>query len=125
MPDAVIPGRNPAPGYARKPDHIVSLKPAGQRVTVRLGGEVIAETDRAVLCEETGHDPVYYIPMTDPRAALLRPSSTRSHCPFTGDASYWSVSAGGKDARDAAWAHAPPRTGRGLGKGVSIRVDLG
>src|SRR3546814_1567172 len=56
MPDAVIPGRNPAPGYARKPDHIVSLKPAGQRVTVRLGGEVIAETDRAVLCEERSEE---------------------------------------------------------------------
>src|SRR3546814_3428992 len=88
--------------------HIVSLKPAGQRVTVRLGGEVIAETDRAVLCEETGHDPVYYIPMTDTRAALLRPSSTRSHCPLKGDASYWSVSAGGKDARNAAWSYDLP-----------------
>src|SRR3546814_19184279 len=102
MPDAVIPGRNPAPGYARKPDHIVSLQPAGQRVTVRLGGEVIAETDRAVLCEENGHDPVYSIPMTATRAALLRPSSTRSPWPFKGAAHSCSVSAYGMDARAGA-----------------------
>ena len=93
MPDA--PADNPAPGFARKPDHVVAFRPAGKRVTVRLGGEVIAESDRAVLCEETGHGAVYYIPMADTRANLFRPTATRSYCPFKGEASYWSVSAGG------------------------------
>ena len=62
---------------------------------VSPGGEVIAETDKAVLCEETGHGPVYYLPMTDTRAHLFRPTATNSYCPFKGEASYWSVSAGG------------------------------
>ena len=106
MPDA--PADNPAPGFARKPDHVVAFRPAGKRVTVRLGGEVIAESDRAVLCEETGHGAVYYIPMADTRANLFRPTATRSYCPFKGEASYWSVSAGGADARDAAWSYDLP-----------------
>lgn len=108
MPDAAAPRANPAPGYARKPDHVVAIRPAGRRVTVRLGGEVIAESDRALLVEETGHGPVHYIPMTDARAHLFRPTDTRTHCPFKGDASYWSVSAGGKEARDAAWSYDLP-----------------
>jgi len=93
---------NPAPGFTRKPDHAVAFRPAGRRVTVRIGGAVIAETERATLCEETGHGPVYYVPMADTRADLFRPTATRSYCPFKGEASYWSITAGGADARDAA-----------------------
>lgn len=104
----MAPGSNPAPGYARRPEHVVAISPAGRRVTVRLGGEVIAESDRALLVEETGHDPVHYLPMSDIRANLFRPTATRTHCPFKGDASYWSVTAGGKDARDAAWSYDLP-----------------
>ena len=105
---AVVTKTNPAPGYARKPDHVVAFRPAGKRVTVTLGGEVIAERDRALLCEETGHDPVYYLPMTDTRASLFRPTDTRSYCPFKGNASYWSVTAGGASKRNVAWSYDQP-----------------
>ncbi|NQW10276.1 MAG: DUF427 domain-containing protein [Alphaproteobacteria bacterium] len=105
MPDA---GSNPAPGFARKPDHAMSFAPSGQHIVVKLGGEIIAETDRALLCEESGHGPVHYIPMTDTRADLFRPTATHTHCPFKGDASYWSITAGGKEARDAAWSYDLP-----------------
>jgi len=104
MPDAA----NPAPGFARRPDHTVVFRPAGQRVTVRLGGEIIADSDCALLCEETGREPVPYLPMTDTRADLFRPTATRSYCPFKGEASYWSVTAGGREARDAAWSYDLP-----------------
>ncbi len=110
---------NPAPGFARKPDHVVAFRPAGKRVTVRFGGQVIAETDKAVLCEETGHGPVYYVPMTDTRAHLFRPTATRSYCPFKGEASYWSVSAGGTDGRDVAWSYDLP-----YDEAVAIRGHL-
>ena len=106
MPDA--PADNPAPGFARKPDHVVAFRPAGKRVTVRLGGEVIAESDRAVLCEGTGHGAVYYIPMADTRANLFRPTAPRSYCPFKGEASYWSLTAGGRTAENAVWSYETP-----------------
>ena len=99
---------NPAPGFARKPDHVVAFRPAGKRVTVRLGGEVIAESDKAVLCEDAGHGPVHYLPMSDTRANLFRPTATRSYCPFKGEASYWSISAGGVDGTDVAWSYDLP-----------------
>lgn len=105
MPDA---GSNPAPGFARKPGYAMTFAPFGKHIVVKLGGEIIAETDRAQLCEESGHGPVHYIPMTDTRADLFRPTDTRTHCPFKGDASYWSITAGGKDARDAAWSYDLP-----------------
>lgn len=101
-------GNNPAPGYRRKPDHKVILKPAGRRVTIRLGDTVVAESDDAVLCEETGHDPVYYLPMTDIRADLFRPTAKSTYCPFKGNASYWTIAAGGREAVDAAWSYDLP-----------------
>jgi uncharacterized protein (DUF427 family) len=108
MPTTTATKSNTAPGFARKPEHVVAFRPADKRVTVKLGGEVIAESNRAVLCEQSGHDPVYYVPMTDTRASLFRPTDTRSYCPFKGNASYWSVTAGGVTGRDVAWSYDLP-----------------
>lgn len=105
MPDA---GTNPAPGFARKPDHKVVLTPADRRILVILGGETLADSTDALLCEETGHAPVYYLPMWDTRADAFSPTSRSTYCPYKGKASYWTVRAGGETADNAAWSYDLP-----------------
>lgn len=46
----------------------------------------------------------YYLPAEDVRTELLTPSDTRTHCPFKGDASYWSLA----EATDLVWAYPEP-----------------
>jgi len=65
---------NPAPGYAKKPEHRVDLLPETRRVRVVFNGTVIADSTASLRCEETGHDPVHYIPEKDIRLDLLRPT---------------------------------------------------
>ena len=82
---------NPAPGFKSSPDHRVDLVPESRRVRVVLGGATIADSTAALRVEETGHDPVHYIPEKDVRVALLHRTDHHSRCPYKGDASYWTI----------------------------------
>ena len=77
--------------------HKVATHPTDRHVTVTLGGEVLADSRRAIALEETGHRTRYYLPREDVRLELLTSSTTTSHCPFKGDATYFSA-AGAQDA---------------------------
>src|SRR5438309_11409753 len=82
---------NPAPGYQKKPEHRVDLLPETRRVRVTFAGQIVADTNAAVRCEETGHEPVHYIPEKDMRLELMRPTDHKTYCPFKGDCSYWTI----------------------------------
>ena len=73
-------------------------------MTVTLDGEVLADSRRAIALEETGHRTRYYLPREDVRLQLLTPSTTTSHCPFKGDATYFSAAG----AQDAFWVYENP-----------------
>jgi uncharacterized protein (DUF427 family) len=88
--------------------HTVTTKPSGQRVRVTVGGEEIAASTRALELEETGLPTRYYLPVEDVREGVLEPSSKTSHCPFKGDASYYSVRVNGDVVADAAWYYPEP-----------------
>lgn len=66
---------------------------------------VLADSTRPLVLRETGCPPRYYIPAEDVRLDLLAPSETHTHCPFKGDASYWSL----PDAADLVWAYPDPK----------------
>lgn len=86
----------------------LTLSPWQGRVRVRLGDDTIAKTDRALKLEETGYAPVAYIPRDDVNMAMLADSDRTTHCPWKGDARYWSITAGGTVAQDAVWSYEDP-----------------
>ncbi|HVL71092.1 MAG TPA: DUF427 domain-containing protein [Beijerinckiaceae bacterium] len=90
------------------PDHPIALEPAGKRVRVVLGGVIVAETTRALTLKEAALAPVHYIPREDVAMDLLDRSDHASHCPYKGDAAYFTVTAGGVTARNAAWTYEAP-----------------
>ena len=108
-----IPRVEPADGqesvwdYPRPP----RVEPSGERVVVRLGGEVIVDTTRAQRVLETSHPPGYYLPLADVAPGALRPASGRSICEFKGVAGYLDVVGGGRIAEGAAWFYPEPLPG--------------
>jgi uncharacterized protein (DUF427 family) len=90
------------------PDHPITITPNAKPVRVTLGGEVIAETTHALRLREASYPPVSYIPRADARMNLFTKTSNASHCPYKGDASYYSVAAGGKTAENAVWSYEMP-----------------
>ena len=89
--------------------HPITIRPTGARVTVRVGGAVVAETDSALSLAEASYPVVQYIPLADIDQALLERTTTQTYCPYKGDASYYSVEpAGGDLVEDAIWTYDSP-----------------
>lgn len=88
--------------------HKITITPAELHVEVSLAGQKLAESDRPVLLDETGLPTRYYLPREDVRTGLLRPTDTATHCPFKGDASYWSAQVGGETYPDVVWSYETP-----------------
>jgi uncharacterized protein (DUF427 family) len=88
--------------------HTITITPAELHVEVSLAGQKLAESDRPVLLDETGLPTRFYLPREDVRTDLLRPTDTATHCPFKGDASYWSAQLGGETYEDVVWSYEAP-----------------
>ena len=69
----------------------------------------IAESASPRFLFETGLPARYYLPKTHVRLDLLVPTETVSHCPYKGQAEYWSVRVGEAVHQDLAWSYGTPQ----------------
>ena len=71
------------------------------RFLIQLGGQIIADTQKALGVLETHHAPTYYLPSADV-LAVMQPVPGQSFCEWKGVARYFDVSAAAKTAKRAA-----------------------
>jgi len=90
------------------PDHPIAIAPTKGRVQVKFGGRVIADSTRAVTLREASYPPVQYIPREDAQMTFFQSTAHKTHCPYKGDASYFSLKAGDKGAENAVWSYVEP-----------------
>ncbi len=101
------PGQESVWDYPRPP----RLERSRRHVRVEFGGEAIAESDRAYRVLETSHPPVYYIPLEDIQQVYLQPAARSSFCEWKGQARYYTVVVGEREAPNAAWSYPEPMPG--------------
>jgi uncharacterized protein (DUF427 family) len=114
------------------PYHRFDCNHTSELVVVHVGGQVVAETRRAIKLFETSIPPRYYIPIVDVTPGCLEPStSPRTYCPYKGEAAYFNVHAGQTTVPDGAWT-LPGPIGEALltmghvsfwGKGTEVFAD--
>lgn len=90
------------------PDHPITTERNPARVVVTLGGRVIADTRNALTLREASYPAVQYIPREDTDMSQLERTDHSSHCPYKGDASYFSIPLGGERSRNAVWTYEDP-----------------
>jgi uncharacterized protein (DUF427 family) len=90
------------------PDHPITISPTGRRVVVRLGGAVIADTTEALTLQESTYPPVQYIPRKDLDLSRVERTDHHTYCPYKGEASYFSIPAGGARSVNAIWTYEAP-----------------
>jgi uncharacterized protein (DUF427 family) len=90
------------------PDHPITIERNPNRVVVKLGGRVIADTRQALTLREAKYPPVQYIPRRDVDMAALDRSASQTYCPYKGEAFYFSIPAGGERSVDAIWTYETP-----------------
>lgn len=99
-PAARIPGMK-EPG----PEHPLTIAPFKGRVRVTFNGKVVAETIHAMKLQEASYPPVYYVPREDADWGVYHPSETQTHCPYKGQASYFTLDVDGRRVTDAVWSY--------------------
>ena len=90
------------------PDHPISIEANPSRVVVKVGGKIIADTSNALTLREASYPAVQYIPRRDVDMAALVRSEHTTYCPYKGDASYYSIPAGGNRSKNAVWTCETP-----------------
>ena len=90
------------------PDHPITITKNPKRVVVTLGGKVIADTRDALVLKEASYPAVQYIPRKDADMSLLQRTDLSTHCPYKGDASYYSIPSGGERSKNAVWTYENP-----------------
>jgi uncharacterized protein (DUF427 family) len=90
------------------PDHPITITQTPHRVRVTAGGVVIADTTRALTLKEAKYPAVQYVPREDANMGLLERTDRTTHCPYKGDASYYSVKANGQILDNAIWTYETP-----------------
>lgn len=89
-------------------DHPITIEPTTERVTVRVAGQVIADTKTALVLREAQLRPVFYIPMSDVDQSAIAPSDSHTYCPYKGAASYYDVLTDDLRIKDAIWTYPEP-----------------
>ena len=74
--------------YAQRPDYRVDILARRNRVTVSVGGQLLATSERCLVVDEQDHGLVFYFPADDVRLDLFVPDDRTSVCPFKGLATY-------------------------------------
>ena len=114
--------------HPRDPYTRVDILASSRRVQVRIDGVELADSDQPRIVFETGLPPRFYLPLSQVRTELLRPSATVTHCPYKGEAHYWSVEVNGTLHQDAVWTYRTPLPEAakiaGLAAFYNERVDL-
>jgi uncharacterized protein (DUF427 family) len=101
--DAWYEEDEPVVGHPREPFHRVEVRRTSRPVRIEVDGDVVAQTARAQLLFETSLPMRFYLPREDVRVGL-HPGSWQTHCPYKGQASYWSLDA----HQNVAWSYERP-----------------
>lgn len=90
------------------PDHPITITATPKRVRVLADGVVVADTTGALTLKEASYPAVQYIPRTDANMELLQRTERVTHCPYKGDANYFSIVVNGQTLDNAIWTYETP-----------------
>jgi uncharacterized protein (DUF427 family) len=90
------------------PDHPITIEPAQRRWRAAFNGHVIADTADALVLTEASYGPVVYFPRADVNTEYMGRTTRSTHCPYKGDASYYTLDMNGRIAENVAWTYESP-----------------
>jgi uncharacterized protein (DUF427 family) len=93
---------------AGTPDHPITISPADGRIRVTFAGQVVADSDEALMLTEASYPSVFYLPPEDVDFTVLQRTNHKTRCPYKGEASYYSIQIADRTAQNAVWSYEQP-----------------
>ncbi len=97
-----------SPAYDQHPNHRIEIEAADHAVRVLWNGHTVVDTKRGKKLLEGSYPAIFYMPIEDADRALLERTDHSTHCPFKGDASYYSLRSGDEVELNAVWVYEDP-----------------
>ena len=88
--------------------HAIVIESNPNRVKVTFNGKLVADSNKALVLREGRLPAVLYLPREDVDMSLLQRTEHSTHCPFKGDAAYYTITTDGKNAENAVWTYESP-----------------
>jgi len=90
------------------PDHPITIEPAANRWRALVAGHVIADSADALILREADYPPRVYFPRQDVAMEYMTRTQKQTHCPYKGDASYYTLFIDGEFLEDVVWSYEAP-----------------
>ena len=90
------------------PDHPITIVAAEGRTRARYMNHVIADSGDALLLKEAGYAAVAYFPRQDVAMEFMARTDRVTHCPYKGNAAYFTLTMDGAIAENAVWTYEAP-----------------
>jgi len=94
--------------HPKDPFKRVDIVASSRSIKVEVDGHIVAEATSSMHLYETGLPVRYYLPFTSIDVSKLQTSSTRTQCPYKGEAEYYSLKVGGEEHKDIVWYYRTP-----------------
>lgn len=88
--------------------HPITIERAPTTVRVLFEGHEIADSDNVLVLKEANYPPVYYFAREDVQMLFLRRTDKVTHCPYKGDANYFTIYRDAKVIENAVWSYEAP-----------------
>ena len=98
---------------APDPNHPITCSREAGRVEVLFEGHEIADSADVLLLQEADYAPVRYFPRSDVAMAFLQKTDKVTHCPYKGDATYYTIVRDRRIIENAVWSYETPLPGVG------------
>jgi uncharacterized protein (DUF427 family) len=90
------------------PDHPITITANPKRVRALFEGHEIADSGAALTLQEANYPPVQYFPRADVAMDFLGRTPRSTHCPYKGDAAYFTIARDGVVAENKVWTYEEP-----------------
>jgi uncharacterized protein (DUF427 family) len=90
------------------PDHPITVEPSNRRWRVSVDDHIIADSNDALVLTEASYGPVVYFPRKDVEMSFLSRTDRSTHCPYKGDAAYYTIDIAGQVLENAVWTYETP-----------------
>ena len=90
------------------PDHPIAVTAYPGRVQVLFEGHVIADSANVLTLKEATYKPVFYFPREDVAMDYLHRTDHATHCPYKGQAAYFTLNMDGDIRENAVWTYESP-----------------
>ncbi len=97
-----------SPGFSKNPGYVIEMSRPARHVRVVFNDETIADSVNVLLMQEQNHAPVYYFPKSDVSMGFLQQTEHSTHCPYKGNATYWTLSVGDRSEENVVWGYETP-----------------